>query len=692
MDNKSFENTINQKIRNFKINLQKFKQNEIKFKESYNNFLKMLELEKFPKIEGKEITIIKTLLNSYEFTLNNTVYLKQFKGNYNFKINNFDFIFKIFLVQIFDFFEKHNLEKKDILNLKKYYTILYTHLIIFVKLYQLGIFKIYHYNIYSRTLLLLSIISDELIYFKDDCTLKDNTIKNSMFLEYSIKITNLLFASNDDNLISIEEEKSVISFFEFLFKKLLSNGNYQNIHFFQKYEHYAFNFITFTQILNNINSNPLFDILLKIYTNYFTNNPLMDNFIQVIKNCFINFHLKSEDELKRNLFLLNFQIKLIQSLKGNEDKFFLDELFLNEGFYLGNNKSGFYTKISSKNSSRTFIFSFNFIPDNKDDISLLNCQKNNKIFFSIKIIKNLIERKYNLNFILYEKNITNKKIEIEPHQTYIFIINFISNQELSIYYNGGKNNIKFKENIKLTKAIIFEDFICCLGCKIHDCDNLNNFELINTFKGYIGPFLYIQKSISKIDINNIFNLKGRYGDLIYANYNIDNLKKYLDKYYFKSYNNNSYIDSMKELGNSSFYNEIIRTIYPLSFEDNYYDEIDLMRQNKKFYSFYSETTKKKKSLNVTQLKKNILINTEGDFPKLQPYKNELMDNNNIYTIQHFNIQFHPFRIKNSISEFLKYDGLKLISIHLEYYYQILTKLKDNKDKGITNNSEIIEIM
>ena len=42
------------------------------------------------------------------------MYIKQFKGNYNFKINNIDFIFKFFLVQLFCLFEKHNLEKKNI--------------------------------------------------------------------------------------------------------------------------------------------------------------------------------------------------------------------------------------------------------------------------------------------------------------------------------------------------------------------------------------------------------------------------------------------------------------------------------------------------------------------------------------------------------------------------------------------------
>ena len=686
MGNKSHENKINEGIKNIKSNLQKFKQNEIKYEESYNNFLRMLDLEKYPKIKGKEITIIKTFLNNYEFTFNIAMYIKQFKGNYNFKINNIDFIFKFFLVQLFYLFEKHNSEKKDIKQLKKNFKTLFIHLNIFLKLYQFGIFKINHYNIYSRTLLLLSIISDELNYFKEDFTIKDNTIKNSMFLEFSIKITNLLFNTNENTLISIEEEKSLISFFEFLFKKLLSNGNYQNIHFFQKYDRFICNFIRFSKILNNINSNPLFDILLKIYTNYFTNIPLMDNFIQVIKNCLINFHLKSREELKRNLILLNFQIKLIQSLKGNEDVFLLKEVWLNEGFYLGNNKSGFFTKISSKNKSGTFIFSFNFIPDYKEDISLLNCQKKNEIFFTIRIGK--MNEKYYLNFKFQNNKII--KIEIESNQTYIFIVNILSKEELSIYYIGGINKIKFQENIKLEKSISFEEFTCCLGCKILYDDKQNNFELINTFKGYIGPFLYIQKSINKTDINNILSLKGKYGDLIYANYNIGNKIKYLDKYYLKSYNKNSYIELMKELSKSSFYKDIIRTIYPLSFEDNYFDEIDLMQQDNKYYSFYSESTQKK--LRKYLSKNNFLINTEGDFPKLQPYEYELIINNIIYTIQHFNIQFHPFKIKNSIPEFLKYDGLKLISIHLEYYYQILTKLKDDKEKEIQINSDIIDIM
>jgi hypothetical protein len=115
-----------------------------------------------------------------------------------------------------------------------------------------------------------------------------------------------------------------------------------------------------------------------------------------------------------------------------------------------------------------------------------------------------------------------------------------------------------------------------------------------------------------------------------------------------------------------------------------------MQQDNKYYSFYSESTQKK--LRKYLSKNNFLINTEGDFPKLQPYEYELIINNIIYTIQHFNIQFHPFKIKNSIPEFLKYDGLKLISIHLEHYYQILTKLKDDKEKGIQINSDIIDIM
>ena len=39
MDNKSHENKINEGNKNIKSNLQKFKQNEIKYEESSNNFL-----------------------------------------------------------------------------------------------------------------------------------------------------------------------------------------------------------------------------------------------------------------------------------------------------------------------------------------------------------------------------------------------------------------------------------------------------------------------------------------------------------------------------------------------------------------------------------------------------------------------------------------------------------------------------
>ena len=78
----------------------------------------------------------------------------------------------------------------------------------------------------------------------------------------------------------------------------------------------------------------------------------MYNFIEQIKYCLINFHIKSQDEFKRNSNLLNSQIKLIQMLSNQEhQKYIKDETKLSEGFYLGNNNSGFFTKIAQIKTS-----------------------------------------------------------------------------------------------------------------------------------------------------------------------------------------------------------------------------------------------------------------------------------------------------------------------------------------------------
>ena len=56
------------------------------------------------------------------------------------------------------------------------------------------------------------------------------------------------------------------------------------------------------------------------------------------------------------------------------------------------------------------------------------------------------------------------------------------------------------------------------------------------------------------------------------------------------------------------------------------------------------------------------------------------------------MEFKPFKNKNTISEFIKFDGLKLMALHFEYYFQILTKLKNDKENGIEIKSDIIQIM
>ena len=696
MENKSFDKLQNDEISNIKSILLLNNKNAKQYEESYNHFLSILEIVNISKFNKNEIILIKTFLSNYHISNSIISYLKQFKGNYNYKINNIDFIFKFFLIQVFNFFENHNSEKRKIsilLNNYKKFTIFSN---LFLRLYRLGLFKIYHYIIYSKTLLLLSIIPDKITSFKEVNISKDNTIKNSMFFEFSINITKLLFISSN-NSISLEEEKAVYLFLKYINETILNN-NIINIFYLQKYDETCFKFFDFLTIINDINLDSiLMKFMLKIYTNNFNNLTFMYNLIEQIKNSLINFHIKSQDELKKNLILLNSHIQLIQMLRNNEYQISLkNENYLNEGFYLGNDKSGFFTTISeTKNSSRTFIFSFNLHPINQNEYTIINFESKKNNFFSVKILKEEKEEKYFL-FFPFMKNQLVKKIKIIPYLTYIFIISFPKSNEMSINFIDGANSfINNIENIKIGSSIKFNTFNCYIGCKlINNQNKVQQYPFVNTFRGFIGPFIYFQKQLQKDEIKNILNLKGNYGDFIFLGYNNENIFKYLDNDYFNTFTNKkSYIKSMKILKDkSNILKEIIRTIYPSSFNyDEYYDKIDLIklfRKNEEYsknYSYYSDITQKKLSNNI--------IKVEGDFPKLQPNNYSIINNDNkIIIIQHFNIYFHPFKNKKTISEFLKFDGFKLIILHLEYYFQILTKLKEDKEKGLEINFDLIKIM
>ena len=696
MEKKSFDILQNDEISDIKSIFLQNINNSNHYEESYNHFLSILEIENISKFNKKEIILIKTFLSKFPISNSIITYLKRFKGNYNYKINNINFIFKFFLIQVFHFFENHNIEKKKLSILLQNYKQFTIFSNIFLRLYRIGLFKIYHYKIFFKTLLLLSIIPDQINSFKQENILKDNSIKNSMFFEFSINITKLLFISSN-NTISLEEEKAIYSFLEYINVKILNN-NISNIYYLQKYDENCFKFFDFFKIINDINLDSiLLKFILKIYTNNFNNLSIMYNLIEQIKNSLVNFHIQSQDELKKNSILLNSHIKLIQILRNNEYQISLkNEYYLTEGFYLGSDKSGFYTKISeTKNSTRTFIFSFNLYPINYKEYSIINFERENNNFFSIKILKEENEEKYFLFFPFMKKQLVNKII-INPYLTYIFIISFHNSNEMSINFIGGSskfiNNI---EKINIGSSIKFNKFNCCIGCKlVYTNIKENQYKLINTFRGFIGPFIYFQKKLEKEEIINILNLKGNYGDFIFLGYNNGNVLKYLENDYLCNFNiQKSYIKSMEKLKNKSYIlKDIIRTIYPSSFNcDEYYDKIDLIklfRKNEEYsknYSYYSEIIQQKLSNNI--------INVEGDFPKLQPNNYSIINNENKITIiQYFNIYFHPFKIKKTISEFLKFDGYKLIILHLEYYFQILTKLIKDKENGIEINYDLIKIM
>ena len=222
-----------------------------------------------------------------------------------------------------------------------------------------------------------------------------------------------------------------------------------------------------------------------------------------------------------------------------------------------------------------------------------------------------------------------------------------------------------------------------IGCDINNSIDLT--KEYNTFTGFIGTIIIIkQKKLKKIpeDISKlILSLKGDYASIInmslenkeYKISLISNENKYKD--YKNIYLYNQVHDKIIQLNEKSsdslkFIESIKTLISPNSFRlVEYKDEVDYLnlKNNYEFYEYY-----KKENISIKQ---NFLDFKQKDSSS----KSDKMIN--IFA-SFFNNRFHIFDNKNSLGEFLKYDGIYYLCLLLEYYYQIICKLIDiNSNKN-----------
>ena len=426
----------------------------------------------------------------------------------------------------------------------------------------------------------------------------------------------------------------------------------------------------------------------------------MSPFLNITKNSLVNFNNNSLEELNQKMSIDNFMINYFLKIFEKEKNLYsLDTYKLNEGFYLGDDNCGINVIIKKfKNDEKTFFFSFNLIPiNNIENYSIITFQKENNIYFSINLIKNKNSNNYELVININSKNILTE-ITIIPEQTYLFAISFFTKKKFIINYIGGQYKIKQKSyEYSYKDNIDWENFNLCIGCKLQYYSLLkeNTYLYLNTFKGFVGPFIVFNNSYSKekeIIIDYIFKLKGKYGNFIYNNYNMRSILIF-EEYDYVYENILKYFESEKK----NIQSDIELYIYPESFKKKFIDNIDyLYLYNGKEICL---TKIKKKNLNTYEkINKKVKFDLQYDEDYIQENENFANLNKFDKNIQleipfNFNSKFFIFKNKNTFSEFLKMDGIKFLILHLNFYYQIIIFLdKSEKEQKGNQFDKLIDSM
>ena len=694
------------RISNQKMTIEKLKDSYIHYKNEassflliYENLLKKTKIEFLFNCNEKEIYFYKTFSNYLDES--NLKYLSKFNLNLkNSNLNN-EQLFKYFLLHIFNYFEKHNNKQNKKEELLKIYNSINFLIDLFSNLYNRNLFHINHFEIFSRLLLLFSIIQIKEKKYNYDNIYKDNLIKNIMFIPLSFNIIKNTFI-NKKKKISKKEEISISNYFEF-FDELILTNNISNLNLLRRYESKILNIIECIYLINSesneLNRN-LENFISKLYIFNFTMKDLMSPFLNITKNSLVNFNNNSLEELNQKMSIDNFMINYFLKIFEKEKNLYsLDTYKLNEGFYLGDDNCGINVIIKKfKNDEKTFFFSFNLIPiNNIENYSIITFQKENNIYFSINLIKNKNSNNYELVININSKNILTE-ITIIPEQTYLFAISFFTKKKFIINYIGGQYKIKQKSyEYSYKDNIDWENFNLCIGCKLQYYSLLkeNTYLYLNTFKGFVGPFIVFNNSYSKekeIIIDYIFKLKGKYGNFIYNNYNMRSILIF-EEYDYVYENILKYFESQKK----NIQSDIELYIYPESFKKKFIDNIDyLYLYNGKEICL---TKIKKKNLNTYEkINKKVKFDLQYDEDYIQENENFANLNKFDKNIQleipfNFNSKFFIFKNKNTFSEFLKMDGIKFLILHLNFYYQIIIFLdKSEKEQKGNQFDKLIDSM
>ena len=538
---------------------------------------------------------------------------------------------------------------------------------------------------------------------------KNDKIVNMMFFKECINTIKIVFTKiyESQKKYTENQEKLLNNIILFIRENVIDYSNKKPISIFIKsyLSHNDYNTSSLIELIfiiskmNNIEIiNNYIELLTNIYSFSFRYNNMMSPLIKILEPLLININKKQLDEINYEINISKFPIQLLNGLIEKEATILKeDPTLLKSGFYLGNKISGISSELDSLGDDFLLIFGFSLHEINNDlnkinkrkEWTLVNIRNKEKDKASqIKIwlsqIEN-IDNKYNL-LISIKNKVFQTKIIIVSKKTYIFSFHFIK-KTLKICYTSQSDAYPINEIEEINiQSFNTNNTNIYIGCDINNSINLIKED--NTFTGFIGTIIIInQKKLAKKnpeDISKlILSLRGDYASIInmslenkeYKSSLISNENKYNN--YKNVFLYNQVHDKIIQLNEKSpdslkFVESIKALISPNSFRlVEYKDEVDYLnlKNNYEFYEYY-----KKENISIKQ---NFLDFKQKDSSS----KNDKMIN--IFS-SFFNNRFHIFENKNSLEEFIKYDGIYYLCLLLEYYYQIICKLIDSNSNKNNN--------
>ena len=660
----------------------------------YLQYTDKLILKYLNEIENKKniFLINKIQKRNHQYIINLStnarisIKYKSYKNDINKKIT---FIFITFIFNLFKHFLLY--KGKDGSN-KKINNILIIIINIIGKLYQDAIINDDYFEIILKLLLFFTISKsaekepnekDEItniIFFKSCINIIKITFNNLIKLQNELsqrqeEIINNIIIFIKDNILNVSKAQERISYIN---KVYLYKNDYKTLQLID------LNYIISKTKSNGLKNN-FIELLTDIYNFSFKYENIMRPMVKQIEPLFKNINKKNIKQMNDELNLIDFSLSLLNSLINKENQIKLtNSCLLKNGFYFGSKTSGLKCEFNNIGNEFIILFGFRIQSYEMSEITLFEIVNNKD---NTNILKLFLKTSYNYskNYELFFENKRNEsttRISIQFNKNYIVTIHvktgIMRSNVVNVNYVKDNSDLSTKDYILKSfngleihlKTFINENFTINFGCEI---DKNDPNKIINKFRGFIGDIIILNTGNIKESVNDqefrkiLLNLEGDYNKIISIFGESD------DNIFMKNQNMNPKLIEFKKKikvfdNNNSLYNSLKAIISSTYFkfieykdEDDDISNMNLSTKNNILDIENSQVSIKKKyvdfknKMDLLEEEKKIKINTSC-----------------------FNKYFHIFENNLTVDEFLKYDGIIFLSLHMEYYYQVLSHIITNR--------------